>query len=252
MTVHTLMGPGGATEVKQDDILTALAALLAELTTKFQAGQEVALDAATLTALETITASVSNWPSDFPDAAGLAKAEQIRALLAATLTVAGTVALDASTLSALENINAAVTGAVSVTNFPANQIDALTDVELRAAPVPVSGPLTDAELRASDVNVADSGEREYTHVVATVTASGDNIIHTPAAGKAIRLRWIYAINKPTSSSSPLIKIKLGATEPYRVWALSKRQKTTGPVDGALVVNLDIGGEVAVTAILEEV
>lgn len=97
----------------------------------------------------------------------------------------------------------------------------------------------------------DSAEIEFTHVVATVTASGNTIVHTPASGKRIRLRWIYAINDPGSSASPLIKISLGNEEKYRVFAISMRQMTTGPVDGALVVNLSEAAEVAVTFLLEE-
>jgi hypothetical protein len=98
----------------------------------------------------------------------------------------------------------------------------------------------------------DSGEYEYTHVVATVTASGPTTIYTPAAGKLIRLRWIYAINDPGSSASPLIRVFLGAQEYYRVFALSKRQAISGPIDGPLIINLSEAAEVAVTAILEEV
>lgn len=100
--------------------------------------------------------------------------------------------------------------------------------------------------------VSDSGEREYTHVVATVTAAGNTTIHTPAAGMKIRLRWIYAINDPTALTAPLIKVSLGASEKYRVYALSKRQRVTGPTDGALVINLSAVGNVAVTALLEEI
>jgi hypothetical protein len=100
--------------------------------------------------------------------------------------------------------------------------------------------------------ISDSGEREYTHVVATVTASGDTTIHTPAAGKAIRLRWIYAINDPASTNPPLIKVRLGGSELYRVYALSKRQRKTGAVDAPLIINLSAGASVAVTALLEEV
>ena len=106
--------------------------------------------------------------------------------------------------------------------------------------------------RNSVPDSADSGEREFTHVVGTATAIGDTTIHTPASGKRIRLRWIYAINDPTASSSTLMKVKLGGVEVYRVYALSKRQRITGPVDGALVINLSATGNVAVTAILEEV
>lgn len=97
----------------------------------------------------------------------------------------------------------------------------------------------------------DSGEQDYTHVVATVTAAGDTTLYTPAAGRRLRLRWIYAINDPSATSSPLIKIFLGAEEKYRVYAISKRQWTTGPVDGALIVNLSAAASVACTFLLEE-
>lgn len=100
--------------------------------------------------------------------------------------------------------------------------------------------------------VSDSGEREYTHVTATVEDFGDTIVYTPAAGKAICLRWIYAVNKPTLNSAPLIKISIGTAEAYRAWAIAKRQKFTGDVDEPLVINLSEAGFVAVTAILEEI
>jgi len=98
----------------------------------------------------------------------------------------------------------------------------------------------------------DSAEQQFTHVVATVTTSGSTTLHTPATGKAVRLRWIYAVGDPAAATTPLIKILLGAEEKYRVYAISKRQLVTGPVDGALIVNLSASGSVAVTALLEEV
>jgi hypothetical protein len=98
----------------------------------------------------------------------------------------------------------------------------------------------------------DSGEHEYLHVVATVTASGPTTVYTPAAGKRVRLRWVYALADPNGSSAPLIRVSLGAREIYRVYALSKRQQVTGPVNGALVIDLSTAASVAVTAILEEV
>jgi hypothetical protein len=164
----------------------------------------------------------------------------ILAELLGKLEEGGTVNLSAGTLAALENIS--VTGAVA--------LDAPTLAALET--ITALGPLTDTELRAADVDVADSGERTYTHVVATVTASGDTTIHTPAAGMAIRLRWIYAINDPASTNPPLIKVRLGGTEVYRVWALSKRQLVLGAVDAPLIINLSTTGTVAVTAILEEI
>ena len=101
-------------------------------------------------------------------------------------------------------------------------------------------------------HVQDSGEQEYTHVVATVTASGSTTVHTPATGRRIRLRWVYALNDPGSAASPLIKVFLGTKELYRVYALSKRQLATGPVNGALIVELSEAAEVAVTALIEEI
>lgn len=89
-------------------------------------------------------------------------------------------------------------------------------------------------------------------MVATVTSAGSTTIYTPASGKRVRVRWVYAINDPGSTASPLVKVFLGATEIYRVYALSKRQLVTGPVDGAVVVNLSEAAEVAVTVLLEEV
>lgn len=89
-------------------------------------------------------------------------------------------------------------------------------------------------------------------MVATVTASGPTAVYTPSSGRRVRLRWIYALNDPGSAASPLIKVLLGAQEKYRVYALSKRQLVTGPVDGALIVDLSEAAEVAVTALLEEV
>ena len=89
-------------------------------------------------------------------------------------------------------------------------------------------------------------------MVATITASGPTTVYTPAAGKRVRLRWSYAINDPGSSATPLIKILLGAQEKFRVYALSKRQIVTGPVNGALIVDLSEAASVACTFLLEEI
>ncbi len=76
-----------ATNTKLDSILT-------ELGTKLDGGGTVALDSTTLAALESISASVSNWPGDFPDSNVLAKLETIRLLLVAGITVTGTVGVE--------------------------------------------------------------------------------------------------------------------------------------------------------------
>ncbi len=88
-----------------------------------------------------------------------------------------------------------VTGTVSVDNFPATQPvsgtvtvsnPGLTDTELRATPVPVSGPLTDAQLRASPVPVSEGGVTSAT--VSRVPVS--TTVTTLAASNASRRRLI--------------------------------------------------------------
>lgn len=100
--------------------------------------------------------------------------------------------------------------------------------------------------------VADSTDTEWTPVATTVTAIGDTTIYTPAAGKRIRLHWIYGINDPVSSSSTKITVKMGAQVYYVAWAISKRQRFTGALDAPLIINLSATGDVAITAFLEEI
>jgi len=79
-----------------------------------------------------------------------------------SIDIGGTVALDATTLAALESTT------VTVSN------PGLTDTQLRAAPVPVSGPLTDTQLRASAVPVSGpltDAQLRATPVPADVTGS---------------------------------------------------------------------------------
>jgi hypothetical protein len=112
--------------------------------------------------------------------------------------------------------------------------------------------LTDEKLRASAVNIADAGEREYSHDSQLVTLAGDTTILTPAAGKSVRLWWVYALNDPASLAPRLVTIKIGSSVHSITYGVSKRQKFTGAVNDALIVNLDGAGSVAFTAIYEEV
>jgi hypothetical protein len=102
------------------------------------------------------------------------------------------------------------------------------------------------------LKTSDTSDVEYIVSTALVTASGDNIIYTPAAGKSIRLRWVYALNSPTSTSPALITIKLGTVVKYITYGVSKKQIDTGPINGSLVINLSQAGTVACTFRLEEV
>lgn len=98
----------------------------------------------------------------------------------------------------------------------------------------------------------DAGEQELIPVPFTVTASGDTMIYACPSGKRLVMRKIKAINNPQASSSPIIKVMLGETEYARGYVVSERQRKTGPVDGALIINLSTSGNVSGTAFLEEI
>lgn len=90
-----------------------------------------------------------------------------------------------------------------------------------------------------------------TPVCATVTASGDTVVHSPAAGKAVRLWWVLAVNDPDEATSPLIKVSIGALECYRGYAIAHWEPFEGAAGEDVVVNLSGAASVAVTLHLEE-
>jgi hypothetical protein len=225
----------------------------------------VALDAATLAALESVNATVSgsvsvnNFPvtqqvsgtveitndvgNPIPVSGSVAVTDGGGSLTVdgsvsvnnfpTTQAVSGTVALDSATLAALETIN--------VGNFPATQTVSATDLDIR-----------NLSSTQDNVRAFDSTDSEYLRVATSVTATGDTTLVTPAAGKRIRLQWVYAINDPVASTSTKITVKLGTAVQYVAWAISKRQQLTGEVDAPLIVNLSNLGDVAVTVFYQEV
>lgn len=211
-----------STEAKQDAIITSLSAVLTELAQKLETGQAVALDSATLAALESITASIANFPSDYPDAAVLAKVEAVRALLAATLTIAGSVSvsnfpatqpISAASLplpsgaategtlanrgtettlalvkTAVQSLDTDIDVALSTRATEATLATRLTNTELRATPVPVSGTvatggLTDTQLRASAPAVRD----DYVGGEVLAQQSGAGAVLTFTFASAVQL-----------------------------------------------------------------
>jgi hypothetical protein len=105
---------------------------------------------------------------------------------------------------------------------------------------------------AAPIAIADSGEREYTTVTFEVTASGDNIVYTPASGKKIRLHKICFTPKPNASTFPFVTVKLGAQTKFGGYMAATRQVDTGPVDGTLNINLSAAGSIGGYVKLEEV
>lgn len=242
---------GGASE-------TTLAAVLAALGAPVEVDGTVSLSAATLAALEQITVSVSGT---VPVSGTVSVTEPVTvdgavALDAATLAalenivVSGTVALDAPTLAALETINAVVSGNVTVSNFPATQAISAASLPLPAGAA--TAALQDAVLAAL-VNRYGGGKDPVT---ATVTASGDTVIRTPAAGNRIDLYWASAVNRD-DNAQPSIQIKLASDsdpdrECYRLPVLGHWEKFVGAVDAPLIVNLSTAALVDVTAHIIEV
>jgi len=89
---------------------------------------------------------------------------------------------------------------------------------------------------------------------AQVTVVGDTTVHTPAAGKALALYWVSAINDPDASVSPLISIGFAgaATYLYSAYAIAHFEVFEGVTDQSLIVNLDQAGAVAITLHYREI
>lgn len=167
MTLENLFGELSLEATQQD----VLAALQGVLTVAHQG--DIALDAATLAALENVTTVISGDVA--LDAATVAALQDVVATISGTVSVQGSVGLDVATLAALENITVtvgnaslAVTGPLTNTELRATPLPVdtdldqpLTDAQLRASRVPVDveldQPLTDVQLRAAAVAVADGG-----------------------------------------------------------------------------------------------
>jgi len=123
-------------------------------------GSVVALDAATLAALEDITATVSGTVG--LDAATLTALEDI--------TVSGTVALDAATLAALEDVTATVSGTVAL---DAATLAALEDVTVSATDLDIR----DLVAATDSVSIGDGTD------TLAINADGSINVQFAAAGK---------------------------------------------------------------------
>jgi hypothetical protein len=128
---------------------------------------------------------------------------------------------------------------------------ALTNTELRAAAVPVSGTVTVANPTTNpETGLAKDATllRRYgDHVTKAGFANtpGDNTLHTPAAGKRIRLYWIALSSSQDNAAENLIQVKLtdaDGTVKYR-WrmgnpgAFAGSRTIDGNADELLVLNL---------------
>lgn len=160
-----------------------------------------------------------------------------------------------------------VTGTVTATPTGTQDVNIVSSTPLSAtvtqgtSPWIVSGALTDTQLRASPVDVADSGEVEYSPGLfgTTVTSSGDTVVYTATLGSAFVIHFTYAVPVTRGAEDPpVITIKILNSDnsvfatPYVVAAVSQRKRITGPINGKIAVNLDIGARVPVTFDIEEI
>jgi hypothetical protein len=90
-----------------------------------------------------------------------------------------------------------------------------------------------------------------------VSASGDTVVWTPAAGARIRLRWVGLSTPDTNASSVLAKWRFGTGDYFWHWLLGKPGAFAhgalreGDVDEPLKINLDAAVAVYVAFDLEE-
>ena len=128
----------------------------------------IALDAASLAALENTTVDINNFPSVqtidgtvFLDSTNITSLQSVTASISnfpTTQAVSGTIALDAASLTALETINANVTGTVSLDSGSLVSLENVTvnvgsSVEINndtGNPIPVSGTVAlDSDTKAA-------------------------------------------------------------------------------------------------------
>lgn len=208
---------GAATETTAAAVLARLNAVLSAAVTG-----TVALDAATLAALESVTATI-----------------------AGTVPVTGTVALDAATLAALESVSsadAAVLAAVQAADANRNaDDDALRGV--------VS---TETTLAGQKANLDFRYSGGKSSVGGTLNTAGANTVITPAAGKRIRVFWVSVIPSSDGSSANLATVALGAQTLYVGYAFAHWEVFTGTANTPLTVSLANGQPVAYTVHYQEI
>lgn len=137
-------------------------------------------------------------------------------------------------IDALGDILAALqaTLTVNVDNMPA---DPATDTTL-------------ASVLLALQNRYSGGKTPYT---ATITAADAPAVLTPAAGKALRVFYVKAINDPDSAATPLITATLGAAELYRDYVIAHWEIFEGAADQPLTIAIASAGTVAVTVHYQE-
>lgn len=137
-----------------------------------------------------------------------------------------------------------VTGGVDVSDRPGRL---LGHVDVDSLPLPPDA--------ATETTLANRNWRDLPTLIATVTDAGENLVHTPAAGKRVRLWWVSLQN--TRDVEPVVTLHLGdpgpgRRSPYHALGIAHWQRVDGPVDGPVYVELSVAATVPITIHYEEV
>lgn len=82
-----------------------------------------------------------------------------------------------------------------------------------------------------------------------VETEGENVLASPASGKAITLYWIALTSSETNSAEVLAEVKLGSLVPYtwylgKPWAFVHWEPVVGAENAKLVLKLSAAQKVA--------
>jgi hypothetical protein len=251
---------GGISEERLEKLLERISKIVPPPTVIGGGGGTVRLgksDLKVLTdAMENISVDIGEVNIDFPDEYPLPAAQ------VATLTPQS----DALTDSQLRATPVDVEGTVAVVNFPATQpVSGTVAVSNFPATQPVSGTVT-ANLGTIDgvateatllALLAAASLTPVSTLAATVDVTGPTDVLTPAAGKKLRLRWLFAQSDPSNSGTSVITFRLGGTVVYKFeldagQPFAHSMVVDGAVDGALSVELGNTNPVYVNVDYEEV
>lgn len=186
----------------------SLQAILTELRQKLEAGQAIALDAPTLAALEQITAVISNFPTDYPDAASalllLAINNKLPTLgnaavggampvnLANDLTVVSTVGQSTANVDLLSEV---VSGWFDAAAFHSATIQLITSAGITAGAVTFEQTNDITNAAAGVILPADELSVQNTNPITSVTlaASVVRMFGVPIIARYVRVRISTAV-----------------------------------------------------------
>jgi hypothetical protein len=93
-----------------------------------------------------------------------------------------------------------------------------------------------------------------------ISASGDNTVYTPAAGKSIRLKWLYLATLDSNSANVVAKVRFSTQTNAQAFytavmgkpgIFSHRTVREGAINDTLIINLSTGQPVYVSFDVEE-